>query len=98
MASSRAKRVFRVWMDERRARRSGDNDVARATRDIVGPMGWVSSSAWQRLADNMDTYNESFDRHLPPSLHVSERDRVRHGKAVPLRERCIEDATRGRDR
>ena len=94
MSNGRWKRVFRVWGDERRSRRTGGNGVARATRDIVGPLGWVSSSAWQRLADNMDTYNQSFDRQLPPSLHVSERDRVRHGQVIPLRERCIEGSSR----
>lgn len=29
--------------------------------------------------------------HLPPSLFVSERDRTRHDRPVPMPERCLED-------
>ncbi len=64
--------------------------MQRTTRDIIGPLGWVNSAAYQELADGMDKYNKSFDNHLPPSLHVSERDRIRHNQAIPLRERIIE--------
>ena len=64
---------------------------SRVTRDIIGPTGWLSSNAWQQLDDNGEAYKQSFDRRLPPSLFVSERDRLRANQPMPLSERCIED-------
>lgn len=43
------------------------------------------------MESNKSAYLKSFDRRLPPSLHVSERDRVRAGDPIPTAERCIED-------
>lgn len=66
--------------------------IARATRDVTGPTGWVFSNAWQQLDDHGDAYMKSFDRRIPPSIFISERDRKRHGQPIPVAERCLEDA------
>ncbi len=63
----------------------------RVTRDVIGPTGWLSSNAWAQLDQHGEAYRQSFDRRLPPSLFVSERDRVRANQPMPIRERCIED-------
>jgi len=76
----------------RRAMGSGRSmfDSARA---IVGPTGNSFSKGWEMLENDNGAYLRSMqsDQHLPPSLFVSERDRVRLGQPVPLAERCIED-------
>lgn len=91
-----------VWIrdmwQELRARQAGrrgmSTDIARATRDVTGPTGWVFSNAWQQLDDHGDAYMRSFDRRIPPSIFVSERDRMRHGQPIPVSERCLEDHNR----
>ena len=65
--------------------------TSRVTRDVVGPTGWLMSNAWDELAQHGEAYKQSFDRRLPPSLFVSERDRTRAKQPMPLSERCIED-------
>ena len=86
-------RDFRVELKARRAGRKGmSSDIARATRDVTGPTGWVFSNAWQKLDDHGDAYIRSFDRRVPPSIFVSERDRTRHSTPIPVSERCLEDA------
>jgi len=64
---------------------------SRVTRDVIGPTGWLRSNAWDQLDQHGEAYKQSFDRRLPPSLFVSERDRVRANQPMPLSERCIED-------
>lgn len=49
------------------------------------------TATWDQLDEKGDAYMRSFDRRLPPSLHVSERDRTRANMPIPLVERCIED-------
>lgn len=51
------------------------------------------SGAYELLEKDDGAYIRSMQKEppLPPSLFVSERDRVRHGNAIPLAERCIED-------
>jgi len=66
-------------------------DMARRTRDVTGPTGYVFSNAWDKLEEHGDAYMKSFDEHLPPSLFVSERDRTRHNQAIPVLERCLGD-------
>lgn len=70
-----------------------DTSTFRAARGIVGATGSSFSGAWDLLDKEGDAYLRSLEREptLPPSLFVSERDRVRHNQAVPLAERCIED-------
>jgi len=76
-------------------RKAMGNDKAtfNTTRGITGMIGASMSGAYDLLEKDGGAYMRSLDRDavLPPSLFVSERDRVRHGKAVPLAERCIED-------
>jgi len=79
------------WKARRAGRRSLDHGIRKATRDITGPTGWVVSGTWEQLDKKGDVYMKSFDRRLPPSLHVSERDRTRANMPIPLVERCIED-------
>ena len=86
---------FNEFKLEWRARRAGrvhlENNIGRATRDIAGPTGWVVSPTWEAVDKSGDTYVKSFDRRLPPSTFVSERDRLRANMPMPLVERCIED-------
>ena len=86
---------FKEMVYEWRARRAGrrflDHDIRTATRDVTGPLGWVMTSTWDQLDQKGDAYIKSFDRRLPPSLHVSERDRTRANMPIPPVERCIED-------
>lgn len=70
----------------------------RVTRDVTGPTGWVFSGAWDKLDQHGDAYARSFDRRIPPSLFVSERDRTRFGQPMPIVERCLEDAPFGPDK
>lgn len=65
-------------------------DSARA---IVGPTGNSFSRGWEMLEKDDGAYLRSLrpEHHLPPSLFVSERDRIRHGLPVPMVERCLED-------
>lgn len=93
---TKAKNGLIEWKIEWKARRDGrkhlTNDLHQATRDIVGPTGWVVSKSWDQLTDNRSAYVKSFDKdRIPPSLHISERDRIRAGEVMPLSERCIED-------
>lgn len=70
-----------------------DKDMFNATRGITGMIGASMSGAYDLLEKDDGAYLRSMEREptLPPSLFVSERDRVRLGKVVPLSERCIED-------
>lgn len=91
-------RVRELWI-ELRARSAGrkamgnDKSTFTAARGIVGATGWSFSNAWDLLEKDGGAYLRSMDaeRAIPPSLFVSERDRVRLGQAMPLAERCIED-------
>ncbi len=67
------------------------NQIARTARDVTGPTGWVFSNAWDKLDQHGDAYAKSFDRRIPPSLFVSERDRTRFQRPMPISERCLED-------
>lgn len=79
------------WKARRAGRRGVHSNIGRAARDITGPTGWVYSNAWEQLNQHSDAYVESFDRRIPPSLFVSERDRLRHRQPMPIVERCLED-------
>lgn len=91
---------FRELLDEMKARRAGrrhlSNDIARSARDITGPIGWAHSPSWRKLESDGTAYLKSFDPRVPPSLHISARDRSRHNLPIPLVERCVEDW--GKDR
>ena len=66
-------------------------DFQKAARHIIGPTGYQWSNAWKRLEDDDGSYLSSFDPRIPPSIHISSRDKTRANMAVPLVERCIED-------
>lgn len=70
-----------------------DRSTFAAARGIVGATGNSFSNAWDLLEKDGGAYLRSMnpDRAIPPSLFISERDRVRLGETVPLAERCIED-------
>ena len=69
--------------------RSGSNHLGASARDIIGPLGNGFSDAWDAVARGSKAYADSFDRRLPPSTFVSDRDRRRYGQAMPLVERRI---------
>ena len=70
-----------------------DKSTFRAARGIVGATGASFSNAYDMLERDGGAYLRSMesDPVLPPSLFVSENDRLRHNRAVPLAERCLED-------
>jgi hypothetical protein len=81
------------WSARRAGRRGVERDLARSAREVVGPTGWMWSSGWEAMEKGSSAYVKSFDRRLPPSLFVSERDRTRSNIPIPLVERCLEDVT-----
>ena len=88
---ARMKDFFVEWQARRAGRRGMSPTIGRATRDVTGPTGWVFSNAWDQLDQHGDAYMESFDRRVPPSIFVSERDRTRFNQPMPIIERCLED-------
>ena len=98
-SKGRIRRWFKELWLELEARSAGrralghDNDFFTATRGITGVIGAPRSDAYDLLQKDQGAYVRSMKREpqLPPSLFVSERDRVRHGEAIPLAERCLED-------
>ncbi len=86
---------FKELRVEIKARRDGrrhvPSTIARATRDITGPTGYNVRNTLDQLEKHGDDYVRSFDRRLPPSTFVSERDRKRANLPMPVAERCIED-------
>ncbi len=86
---------IRALLKEAKARRAGQRNmptsISRATRDIVGPTGWVRSNAWDELDEHKDAYVKSFDRRVPPSIFIADRDNRRFNQPIPVAERCLED-------
>ena len=95
----RIRRWLREQWYESQSRSAGrramgfDNNGFKTARGIVGMSGNSLSGAYDLLEKDDGAYMRSMqtDPILPPSLFVSERDRVRHANVVPLAERCIED-------
>lgn len=94
-----------LWL-EMRSRSEGrralgvNRDQFHTTRGITGMTGYSFSQAYTLLEKDGGAYMRSLQKEpqLPPSLFVSERDRVRHANAIPLAERCLEDiGARGDD-
>lgn len=89
---SRVSEFLAEWRARRAGRRHVSNDIYRRARGITGATGWVTSRAWDQADRHGEAYSNSLDeRRVPPSLHISARDQIRAGKAMPLAERCIED-------
>ena len=93
------RRWLREQWAEQKSRSAGrralgpQRDQFDTTRGITGMTGASLSGAYSLLEKDDGAYIRSLRKEpvLPPSLFVSERDRVRHGKAMPLSERCLED-------
>ena len=83
--------ILAELLARRLGRRFVPADRARAMRDLTGSTGLGTSRAWDEASRGADAYIDSFDRRLPPSLHISHRDQVRLNQPMPLVERCIED-------
>jgi len=86
----RWKQFIAEWKARRAGARYAPRDIQRSARDVIGPTGDLLSSAWDRLEESGDAYIDSFDRRIPPSIFVSERDRKRFNRPIPLPERRIE--------
>ena len=87
----RVRNLLTEWKARRDGSRHVQSSIRRSARDIIGATGNGLSAAWDELERHGEAYAQSFDRRLPPSLHISHRDAVRHQRAIPLVERCIED-------
>jgi hypothetical protein len=86
---TRLQRLRAAWR-RRRPDAPGDRrDLQRSARDVIGPLGYGFSNAWEQMAKGSEAYVKSFDRRVPPSIFVSERDRSRFGQPMPLVERRI---------
>ncbi|MGD2059926.1 MAG: hypothetical protein PVF87_03605 [Acidimicrobiia bacterium] len=92
---------WKSMRDEWRARRAGrkglESDLPRSARDIVGPTGWMWSRGWDAMAEHSRAYVDSFNRKIPPSIFVSERERTRHNIPIPLSERMISERHKRKD-
>jgi len=78
------------WKARRAGRQSMERtDLSRAAREVVGPTGWMWSKGWEMMNEGKEAYVKSFDKRLPPSLFVSQRDRTRQNIPIPLVERMI---------
>lgn len=88
---TKVRALYVEWQARRAGRRGVHSSIHRATRDVTGPTGWVFSATWDKLDQHGEAYVRSFDPRIPPSIFVSERDRLRYNQPMPLVERCIED-------
>jgi hypothetical protein len=89
---SRLRDLVEEWVARRAGRRHVSSDIRQQARDVAGATGWLYSRGWDEVARVEPTYLRSFrEPRVPPSLHVSARDRRRDGIIVPIAERCIED-------
>lgn len=79
------------WLARRKGRRGLESDIPKSARDVVGPTGWMWSKGWDAMAENTGAYVKSFDRKVPPSIFISERERTRHNIPIPLSERMVSE-------
>ncbi len=86
----RLKDFIAEWRARRAGARYTPRDIQRSAREIIGPTGDMLSSGWDAMAAGSDAYLESLDRRIPPSIFVSERDRKRMNRPIPLVERALE--------
>lgn len=85
------KSLLEEWRARRKGRRSLPSDLSRSARDVIGPTGWMWSKGWDAMAENTSAYVRSFDRRVPPSIFISERERTRHNIPIPLSERMVSE-------
>jgi hypothetical protein len=81
------------WLARRAGRKNLESDLPKSAREVVGPTGWMWSRGWDVMAEHQKAYVRSFDRRLPPSTFVSERERSRHNIPIPLVERLIGESS-----
>lgn len=62
---------------------------------MTGPLGWATDAVYTVGARHGRAYMESFDRRIPPSLHIGQ-NRHHPGMIIPVAERCLEDAPKRR--
>jgi len=86
---TRLQRLRAAWRWRRPDAPGDRRDLQRSARDVMGPLGTGFSNAWDEMAKGSEAYVKSFDRRIPPSIFVSERDRSRFGQPMPLVERRI---------
>lgn len=83
------------FREEWRARKAGSKhapkDFSKSAIELSGRLGHGTSRLWNHVEKSGAAYRDSFDRRLPPSLHISERDRIRAGDPIPRQERRPED-------
>ncbi len=83
------------FREEWKARKAGSKhapkEFSTAARDLSGRLGFGTTRLWDHVEEGQTAYKESFDRRLPPSLHISERDRIRAGEPIPRQERMMGD-------
>ncbi len=79
------------WKARKAGRKHVSSDLSTAARDLSGRLGYGTTALWDQVEGGQAAYKESFDRRLPPSLHISERDRIRAGDPIPRQERRVED-------
>lgn len=85
----RLRRFLRLVRTNESPARTRTNHLGHCARDVIGPIGAGFSDAWEAVSAGHEAYVQSFDRRLPPSTFVSERDRRRYGQPMPLVERRI---------
>ncbi len=78
------------WKARRAGRKYAPREISRSAREVIGPTGDLMSSAWETMAKGSDAYIDSFDRRIPPSIFISERDKKRLNRPIPMPERRIE--------
>ena len=78
------------WRARREGRRHLTSNIMRVTR-AIGGAGTIGHRGLRVVERGGDTFVESFDRRIPPSEFVSQRDRKRSSMPIPLSERCVED-------
>ena len=85
------------FLEEWRARKAGSkhvqSDFSKAALDLSGRLGFGTTRLWDHVEEGQTAYKESLarEKRLPPSLHVSDRDRLRAGDPIPRAERRVED-------
>lgn len=85
------KTLLEEWRARRKGRRSLHSDLSRSAREVIGPTGWMWSKGWDTMAEHTSAYVKSFDRQVPPSIFVSERERSRYNIPIPLSERMVSE-------
>ncbi|GJM37263.1 MAG: hypothetical protein DHS20C19_06300 [Acidimicrobiales bacterium] len=90
----RMRDAMSTWADRRMVQKPGmhEGGLGQAIRDVGG---YYQPMPNNRLIDTIGethrSYNESINRRLPPSTHVSHNDALRRGLVMPMSERCVED-------